>query len=148
MVRTESPYEMIAPPFALTLRSLSATSVPSLALVGLLGFAFAHERPVSHRKTMGFGPVYPHAKFHSNVHADIPAGFHTSPISAKAPFLNSNPYAVAKSFVTALLEGQLSGNYSFFLRKDSYSDKATGVTHVFLRQTINGNCMGKEELSR
>ena len=99
----------------------------SLALVGLLGCAFAHDGPISRRKTMGFGPVHPHAKFH------------TTPIPfAKASFLNSNPYEVARSFVTALLREQLSGDNGFALRKDSYTDKATGVTHVFFRQMING----------
>jgi extracellular elastinolytic metalloproteinase len=76
---------------------------------------------------MGFGPVHPHAKFH------------TSPISsAKASFFNSDPLEVARSFVRELLEEQLSGDNSFALRKDSYTDKATGVTHVFFRQMING----------
>jgi extracellular elastinolytic metalloproteinase len=76
---------------------------------------------------MGFGPVHPHARFH------------TTPISsAEASFFNSNPYEVARSFVTGLLEEQLSGDNSFALRKDSYTDKTTGVSHVFFRQMING----------
>lgn len=99
----------------------------SLALVGLLGTAIAHESPVTRRKTMGFGPVHPHARFH------------TGPISsAKASFLNSNPYEVAGDFVKALLKEQHSGDNGFALRKDSYTDKATGITHVFYRQIING----------
>ena len=99
----------------------------SLALVGLLGTAIAHESPVTRRKTMGFGPVHPHARFH------------TGPISsAKASFLNSNPYEVAKDFVETLLKEQLTGDNGFALRKDSYTDKTTGVTHVFFRQMING----------
>jgi extracellular elastinolytic metalloproteinase len=103
------------------------SSKTSLALVGLLASALAHDGPISRRKTMGFGPVHPHAKFHTN------------PISSlKASFANSDPYEVARSFVTTLLEDQLSGDNSFALRKDSYTDKATGVTHVFFRQMING----------
>ena len=98
-----------------------------LALVGLLGAALADDGPISRRKTMGFGPVHPHAKFHTN------------PVSSlKASFSTSNPYEVARSFVTALLEDQLSGDNSFVLREDSYTDKATSVTHVFFRQMING----------
>ncbi len=104
------------------------SSKTSLALVGLLGSALAHDGPISRRKTMGFGPVHPHAKFH------------TSPfIPPRAFFVaSSSPYEVARGFVTSLLEGQLSRDNSFILRKDSYIDKATGVTHVFFRQMING----------
>jgi extracellular elastinolytic metalloproteinase len=76
---------------------------------------------------MGFGPVHPHARFH------------TGPISsAKASFLNSQPYEVAGDFVKALLKEQLTGDNGFTRRKDSYTDKTTGVTHVFFRQMING----------
>ncbi|KAH9987985.1 Fungalysin metallopeptidase-domain-containing protein [Russula vinacea] len=88
----------------------STTPGNFLALVGLLGCTFAHDGPISRRKTMGFGPVHPHAKFHT----------------------------IARSFVTVLLSDQLSGDNGFALRKDSYTDKATGVTHVFFRQMING----------
>jgi extracellular elastinolytic metalloproteinase len=103
------------------------SSKTSLALVGLLGSALAHDSPISRRKTMGFGPVHPHARFH------------TGPISSEeASLFNSNPYEVARSFVTSLLKEQLSGDNSFALRKDSYTDKATGVAHVFFRQVING----------
>ena len=98
-----------------------------LALVGLLGSALAHDGPISHRKTMGFGPVHPHAKFQINPRS-----------SSKASFITSNPYEVARTFVTTLLEDQLSGDNNFALRKDSYTDKATGVTHAFFRQMING----------
>jgi extracellular elastinolytic metalloproteinase len=76
---------------------------------------------------MGFGPVHPHAKFH------------TSPVSyAKASVYTSDPYEVARSFVTELLQDQLSADNEFALRKDSYTDKATGVTHVHFRQMVNG----------
>jgi extracellular elastinolytic metalloproteinase len=99
----------------------------SLALLGLVGSALAHQSPVTRRKTMGFGPVHPHAKFHTN-----PTPF------AKASFFSPDPYDVARSFVTNTLQDQLSEENSFVLRKDSYTDKATGVTHVFFRQMING----------
>jgi extracellular elastinolytic metalloproteinase len=103
------------------------SSKTSLALVGLLGSTLAHDGPISRRKTMGFGPVHPHAKFHTN------------PVSSpRASFATSNPYEAARNFIITLLEDQLSGDNSFTLRKDSYTDKATGVTHVFFRQMING----------
>jgi extracellular elastinolytic metalloproteinase len=76
---------------------------------------------------MGFGPVHPHAKFH------------TTPVSfAKASAFSSDPYEIARSFVTELFQDQLSEDNNFALRKDSYMDKTTGVTHVFFRQMING----------
>ncbi len=75
---------------------------------------------------MGFGPVHPHAKFHSS-----PASF------AKASVFTSDPYGIARSFVAELLQDQLSGDNEFALRKDSYTDSATGVTHVYFRQMIN-----------
>jgi extracellular elastinolytic metalloproteinase len=99
----------------------------SLALLGFLCSVLAHQHPINRRKTLGFGPVHPHAKFHTS-----PAPF------AKASFFTSDPYDIARSFVTDLLHNQLSEGNSFVLRKDSYTDKATGVTHVFFRQMING----------
>jgi extracellular elastinolytic metalloproteinase len=102
-------------------------SSTSLAFVGLVGYALAHDGPPSRRKTMGFGPVHPHAKFHA------------SPVSyAKASVYTSDPYEVARSFVTELLQDQLSADNEFALRKDSYTDKATGITHVHFRQMVNG----------
>lgn len=104
------------------------SSKTSLALLGLLGSALAHQSsPVTRRKTMGFGPVHPHAKFHTN----------PTPV-AEASSLSSDPYDVARSFVTDVLRDQLSEVNSLALRKDSYTDKATGVTHVFFRQMVNG----------
>ena len=99
----------------------------SLALVGLAGSALAHGGPTLRRKTMGFGPVHPHAKFHTS-----PASF------TKASVFSNDPYEIARSFVTELLQDQLSADNEFALRKDSYTDSATGVTHVYFRQMING----------
>ncbi|KAH9032534.1 extracellular elastinolytic metallo proteinase [Lactarius hengduanensis] len=103
------------------------SSTTSLALIGLAGSALAHVGPTSRRKTMGFGPVHPHAKFHTS-----PASF------AKASLFTSDPYDIARSFVTELLQDQLSEDNEFALRKDSYTDSATGVTHVYFRQMVNG----------
>ncbi|KAI0262120.1 Fungalysin metallopeptidase-domain-containing protein [Gloeopeniophorella convolvens] len=106
------------------MRLLTSTT---LALMGLAGSSLAHEGPVSRRKTMGFGPVHPHAKFHS------------SPVSyAKASAFTADPYEIARSFVSELLQDQISGDNRFAIRKDSYTDKATGVTHVYFRQMVNG----------
>ena len=103
----------------------------SLVLFGLLAssFAFVSQSTVSRRKTIGFNPVHPHDDFHTG----------TFPIpSAKGFSSSSDPYEVAKGFVTALLSDQLSGVNSFAMRNDSYTNKANGVTHVFFRQMING----------
>ena len=73
--------------------------------------------------------MHPHDDFHTG----------TFPIpSAKGFSSSSDPYEVAKGFVTALLGDQLSGVDSFALRNDSYTNKANGVTHVYFRQMING----------
>jgi extracellular elastinolytic metalloproteinase len=98
-----------------------------LALLGLAGYTLAHDASISRRKTMGFGPVHPHAKFHTS-----PASF------VKASLYTSDPYEIATSFVTELLQDQLSADNDFTLRKDSYTDRATGITHVYFRQRING----------
>ncbi|KAH8981252.1 extracellular elastinolytic metallo proteinase [Lactarius akahatsu] len=92
------------------------SSTTSLALVGLAGSALAHGSPTSRRKTMGFGPVHPHAKFHTS-----PASF------AKASVFTSNPYEVAKGFVTELLQDQLSEDNKFTLRKDSTLTMVNGL---------------------
>lgn len=95
-----------------------------LTLVCVLGYAFASSLN-PHRKTLEFGPVHSHAKFHT---------VSTRPSSE----LDLNPYQVARNFVTALVEDRPSGYNTFSLRKDSYTDKTTGVTHVFYRQLIRG----------
>ena len=131
-----TPYPcLISTPFAggllsddfLSTSYMRLYSTTSLALVGLAGSALAHGSPTSRRKTMGFGPVHPHAKFHTS-----PASF------AKASVFTSDPYEIARSFVTELLQDQLSAHNDVTLRKDSYTDSATGVTHVYFRQMING----------
>ena len=99
----------------------------SLALLGLMGSAFAHQSPVSRRKTMVFGPVHPYSKFHTN---PIPL--------AKASLSSPNPYDIARNYITNTLQDQHAETNYFVLRKDSYTDKATGVTHVFFRQMVNG----------
>jgi extracellular elastinolytic metalloproteinase len=67
--------------------------------------------------------------------------------SCVAEFANSNPYWVARSFVTALLKDELSEVNRFTLRQDSYTDKTTGVTHVFFSQVINGIEVANGEVS-
>lgn len=102
----------------------------SLALVGLLGsvLAIMHN---PHRKTMIFGPVHPHDQFYVFEVPIVPSKLDDGITPISFPFFGSDPYDVARSFVTALLHNQLSEGNSFALHNDSYTDEATGVTHVF-----------------
>jgi len=49
-----------------------------------------------------------------------------------------DPMEVARLFVDDVLMGQASVDSSYKIRKDSYTDKNTGVTHVYVRQLVNG----------
>ena len=83
------------------------------------------------RKTLGFGPPHPHAVFDTNPQQVSPNSF--SPLGP-----DSDPFDVARQFMADLLDDQLSASNSFAIRKDSYTDKNTGVTHVYIRQIVNG----------
>ena len=103
--------------------------VASVLAAGLAG-ALAHSpRPedaaVRRRKTMGFGPDHPHAIFRSGVAHDEP----------KFQSFSDDPYEVAREF----LEGHsATPGSAFYIRDDSYTDKNSGVTHIYARQTIYG----------
>ncbi|EIN04226.1 hypothetical protein PUNSTDRAFT_93317 [Punctularia strigosozonata HHB-11173 SS5] len=105
----------------------------SLAVAGLASAAVAHiapdaERP--YRKSLGFGPVHPHAVFRSAPYQVQAAGLRASP--------DVDPLDVATTFVVNHLRDVLSETSSFVLREDSYTDEATGVTHAYFRQIVNG----------
>ena len=98
--------------------------VAAVAAAGLAG-ALAHDsHQVSRRKTLSFGPVLPHASYHIN------PVYHTSLLRAQDPF------EVAQIFVEDLIRDIPGGSYQ--IRKDSYTDQATGVTHIYARQYMNG----------
>jgi extracellular elastinolytic metalloproteinase len=80
----------------------------------------AHSHPHNTRKSLSFGPVIPGAGLVTLNNAGFTA-------NAKA-----DPYDVATALVKELTE------YDFVLRKDSYTDEKTGVTHVYFRQRVNG----------
>ena len=89
-----------------------------------------------------FGLDNPPPKTHTIVavaadRTDQPTATHAS-IPSKNSLFDTNPYKVATSFVEVLLRDQLSGYDSFALRTDSYTDKATGITHAFFRQIVYG----------
>jgi extracellular elastinolytic metalloproteinase len=105
----------------------------SLVFATLAGSVYGHSRdsnaPLRRRKTLGFGPEHPHAVFNSNPHQIPTSGF--------APSLSSDPFDVARVFVTDLL-GASASDGTWKIRKDSYTDENTGVTHIYVRQLVNG----------
>jgi extracellular elastinolytic metalloproteinase len=100
-----------------------------LLLAGLSATSVAAHESVKPRKSLGFGPVHPHAVFRSNP-SDIPQSFGVPQ--------SENPLQLAQSFAKGLIPPHLDGVATFVLRKDSYTDKNTGVTHAYLRQFVNG----------
>jgi hypothetical protein len=80
------------------------------------------------RKSLGFGPVHPNAVFVQNPVQTVQLGVPQE----------TNPLAIALRFATELIPSHLQDTTSFILRKDSYTDKNTGVTHTYLRQYIRG----------
>ena len=100
-----------------------------LLLAGLSATSVAAQESVKPRKSLGFGPVHPHAVFRSNP-SEIPQSFGVPQ--------NDDPLKLAQSFAKGLIPPHLDDAAAFVLRKDSYTDKNTGVTHAYLRQFING----------
>lgn len=102
-----------------------------LALAHSGSFHDADDGPVRRRKTLGFGPVNPRSVFRSNPYQIQTNGF--LPLSAK-----TDPVEVAKLFVEDHLTGRMTPDMSYAIRKDSYTDVNTGVTHVYIRQLVHG----------
>ncbi|KAL0948388.1 hypothetical protein HGRIS_010970 [Hohenbuehelia grisea] len=113
------------------MRCLFATS---LLVASLAGHVYGHalsDGTVSRRKSLGFGPVHPHEVYKSSpyqiqTNGFLPMGSHVE------------PFKVARAFLDDLLKDQLSSGNQYRIRKDSYTDKNTGVTHVYVRQVVNG----------
>ncbi len=105
-----------------------------LVIASLAALAVAHSShssPTRLRKSLGFGPVHPHAVYHSSPYQITTNGFLPSA-------LIEDPFEVAKLFIEDILANQLSDTSSYRIRKDSYTDKNTGITHVYVRQIVNG----------
>lgn len=102
--------------------------VPIL-LAGLAANSVATRESSNGRKSLGFGPVHPHAVFHSDP-STIPQSF--------GSFQSQTPLQLAQGFANGLVPPHLEGASTFVLRKDSYTDKSTGVTHAYFRQFLNG----------
>ncbi|KAH7881725.1 Fungalysin metallopeptidase-domain-containing protein [Phlebopus sp. FC_14] len=106
----------------------------SKCLLGLLSVAVvvAHNpqaQDIPRRKTLGFGPILPHATHTTSPDPHILG-------SALAPSLSSDPFEVAKAFLQNLVPSRERA--SFVIRPDSYTDERTEVTHVYVKQVIDG----------
>jgi extracellular elastinolytic metalloproteinase len=96
----------------------------SIAVAGLATAALGHAGGA--RKSLSFGPVHPQA------------GLRTMGSAAMQAFTvdeSADPMQVAREFVRGLARDTAG---DFVIRDDSYTDKATGVTHVYVRQLVNG----------
>jgi extracellular elastinolytic metalloproteinase len=85
---------------------------------------------LAQRKSLGHGPRLPHAKFVTEV----------PHIPSFAPL--KTPKDVAKLYLGAILQ-QPNGHtpsegVDYVVRDDSYEDDNTGVTHLYIRQLVNG----------
>ena len=107
------------------MRGLIIASLAAAGLAGVLGHASNGQ--LRRRKTLGFGPVIPHAVYNTNL----------VPVADIRTAEDNDPYVVAQRFAETLSR-DLSSASSFRIRDDSYTDKATGVTHVYVRQSMYG----------
>lgn len=111
-----------------------------LVVASLAGYVYGHrhaaplpngEGPVGYRrKSLGFGPAHPHAVFRSSPYQIQTNGF--TPVDP-----TMDPLDVARIFIEDVLVGTSEAS-SYAIRKDSYTDENTGVTHVYVRQLVNG----------
>ncbi|KAL1701153.1 Fungalysin metallopeptidase-domain-containing protein [Schizophyllum commune] len=110
------------------MRGLFTTSLLAASLAGVV-LAHPHENGGKRRKTLGFGPDRPHAVFKSSPYDIATSSFIPQSIS-------NDPFEVARVFVDDLLRDQEANSYR--VRKDSYTDETTGITHVYFRQLVDG----------
>lgn len=110
-----------------------------LVVASLAGHVYGHRHAVPlpddarvghRRKSLGFGPSHPHAVFRSSPYQIQTNGF--TPVDP-----SMDPLDVARIFIDDVMAGS-SLSSSYVIRKDSYTDKNTGVTHVYVRQFVNG----------
>lgn len=99
----------------------------------LAGPALASTAQSSSRKSLSFGPVLPHAQFVTNPSAS------SSFTATSAP--STDPKEIALNFVNQLAQQYQTtedNGHSFFLREDSYTDSTSGVSHIYVRQLVQG----------
>ncbi|GJJ14215.1 hypothetical protein Clacol_008477 [Clathrus columnatus] len=102
----------------------------TLLVLTSIALSFAHsEQAFTRRKSLAFGPSLPHATFTTS----------PSPhLSFSRSFAPSDPFDVARSFLDSLLADLDSKHLTYVIRDDSYTDKRTGVTHIYVNQYVNG----------
>lgn len=107
-----------------------------LLILTLVAIGIAHDGFPNHggpqpkrRKTLGFGPDLPHSIFATTSY---------SPPIQSFGGVDIDPIDVAKAFVEDLRGDDLTPLNTYTIREDSYTDKNTGVTHVYVRQIVNG----------
>lgn len=102
--------------------------VSYVALALAASSTLAHT-PLTPRKSLSFGPVHPHAKFTVGP-AELPPSFRAT---------SQDPIEIARHFANeVILLKEDARRHSYVIREDSYTDSTTGVTHVYLRQLVNG----------
>ncbi|KAJ3746074.1 Fungalysin metallopeptidase-domain-containing protein [Lentinula detonsa] len=99
-------------------------------LAGIVGSVSGHRAPVTARKSLGFGPVHPHAVYRSN-----PYQITVNNFLPQSP--DADPFEVARLFIDDIL-GPNQVQSSYKIRPDSYTDPSTGVTHIYVRQVVHG----------
>lgn len=107
---------------AFVVLALSATSNAFLTAQD----AVAHTRS-GPRKSLGFGPHHAHRKFVSKTY---------SPAASMRAASREDMHSLALD-----LARKTAGNkegVSYFVRPDSYEDPTTGLTFVYVKQTIHG----------
>lgn len=84
------------------------------------------------RKSLGFGPSLPHAKFVTNV----------PPVSSWNKRGPRDVFETAREHIRSIFSlhdgGASVEGRDYFIREDSYTDASTGVSRIFARQIING----------
>ncbi|KIL63666.1 hypothetical protein M378DRAFT_79300 [Amanita muscaria Koide BX008] len=103
--------------------------IASLVVSGIFassthGFQSRESGVIRRRKTLGFGPEHPHKVFKATLPPQIQL------FASVAP---PDPFEAAARYIR-----DITGNKDFHIRQDSYTDKNTGVTHVYARQVVNG----------
>jgi extracellular elastinolytic metalloproteinase len=98
----------------------------TLAAAGLAAAAASHGHQGGARKSLGFGAIHPNAGLRASCHTD----------SFAPSALADDPLEVAREHVRRIARDYPEKN--FVVREDSYTDKATGVTHVYVRQLVDG----------
>src|ERR1700722_16369952 len=107
-----------------------------LLLAGVVAVGAQRQRDHSHhtqtarRKSLGFGPILPHAVFRTQPDNPQPVNVYSS--AANDPFVVAGPSG------EYLLGDSHSTQNTYVIRDDSYTDKNTGVSHIYIRQIVNG----------